>query len=744
MISLYRVELRRLALSKYSWIAASLCLCAPLLGYSMYQMSSAIITTNQYIVNPVLAGTTIGALLWALLALLETDRVYRAKTDVLVDAIASPVIMALVRIAALVTLAAVVCALCVLAYLPYTIVKMDYLFDFGLYAVTFFTVMLPTWWVSILLSCAFYQITRRIELAGLLYGACAYISVSRFVAGDFFPRWLNPLINTYSDGFSSLYFLRIAFYTRVLWLCLSGGAYALSLMCVYRYQRNLMFSILRGLKKKTLPAVSTALLAAGVLLWSRQPFVDHGPAEWGDRDDELHEKYGYGNSDNDTTASAFTYRLTTKPATGRLHGIAEYTISPSQSGSDSSRKSVGLNWGYTIKRIVCDEKEVNFETTKDVLYDMRWTTFMPPQGEWKTLTIEFEGYPGMLRCFAPYTWGSEVTRDYVCLNNASAMPRLTGITAPQSFTLELVLPGNLVPIANHCFLTDFIENADGIYANGIYASGTKTWKGAVSGRSLWITAADYMMDTFNAASMDIDFVYSKKYEKVIKEHNILGALADVFNWCTDRLGKLSWAGDRNLLMVQRSEISGGGNAGEGWVEWGEAVFTPFNLNDPLKGASAAEVFVHEMVHQWWGGLGVLCGWSEGPWTDEGLTVYTTYRLMKDKYGEEYAKKYYIDVWQDAVDKQERSFYYRNPEYLDRLPERYRAEMNYGYMGTNHYCRMPLMILKAEQLVGGEEKMDAILRAIQSEYERDGHFFTFQDFLDYCKLTEEDLILDKNF
>jgi hypothetical protein len=240
-LSLYRVELRRLALSKYSWIAAFLSLCGPLFGYSIFQggfpalgVSSAALTANRYIVNPVFAGTVLGALLWALLTFMETDRVYRAKTDVLVDAVASPVRMALARVAALFTLAAIVCALCVVVYLPYTIVKMDYLFDFGLYAISFFAIMLPTWWVSILLASSLYLIFRRIELAALLYCACAYISLSGFAIYNFFLRWLNPLILTYSDGFSSLYYLRIAFYTRIMWLCLSGGVYAFSLMFVYR------------------------------------------------------------------------------------------------------------------------------------------------------------------------------------------------------------------------------------------------------------------------------------------------------------------------------------------------------------------------------------------------------------------------------------------------------------------------------------------------------------------------------
>ena len=55
--------------------------------------------------------------------------------------------------------------------------------------------------------------------------------------------------------------------------------------------------------------------------------------------------------------------------------------------------------------------------------------------------------------------------------------------------------------------------------------------------------------------------------------------------------------------------------------------------------------------------------------------------------------------------------------------------------------MPLMILKAEKLVGGEENMDKIMRkmyADRGDYAQIG--FTYADFLDYCGLSESDLEL----
>ena len=56
--------------------------------------------------------------------------------------------------------------------------------------------------------------------------------------------------------------------------------------------------------------------------------------------------------------------------------------------------------------------------------------------------------------------------------------------------------------------------------------------------------------------------------------------------------------------------------------------------------------------------------------------------------------------------------------------------------------MPLKILKAEQLVGGEEAMDQILNSLfNRELDPMYPYLTYQEFLDACGLTEEDLSLD---
>ncbi len=725
LFSIYLVELRRLILSKFVWFTTALSFCSLLYGYVItskgYEDSTM---TNQYIAQPILTGAAIGAVLWAILALLESDRIYRAKTDTLIDTMISPVVMALSRVLVLMTLSLLVALLCMIFFLPYTMIKIDYLFNPLLYFSSYLMLIPPIWWCSILLASAFYHITHQIELAGLLYVGCVYFSYSRYVSRSYFARWINPIIIGYSDGFSNALILRITFYARVFWLLLAGGLWLLSTLCIRRYQKGLTGSFLRSLRKVYIPVISAMLLCMGVLLWVFQPYVNHAPYEWID-DDTCFE--------NKTAASVshITYNLTAKTS-GIVNGIAEYTIDKSNNLKDN----IWLDPGYRILSVTCDGKDIPFHTLKKDINEFRKTTLTIPKGAAMKLVIKYRGMPQMLRCFIPYSWDNTSSLDYVSLSNGATIPTYTSFEHPDKYDLKLTLPRKLVPIINHQLLTDYAQNSNG----------TRTWKKSdMTGYTVWLTACDYENVEFQGAGATINLIYSKKYDQNIKKYDIPQSISDVMDYCTAHLGPLSFINSGKLMMVQRSaSFGGGGGAGEGWVEWTEDLFTQNNLSDKMKGANAAEVFAHEIIHEWWGGLGVYCG-DNGLWSDEGLDVYTTYRLMKEKYGSLYAKQNYVDKWKTAVEEQNRGYYNRHPEMLTKLPEKYQAELKSHSQEINLYCRMPLMILKAEQLVGGEASMDKILRSIQEKYAQDPEKYTnpfsYQEFLSACGLKEEDLNLE---
>lgn len=722
LFSLYRVELRRLLQSRPIWIITILCLCALLPGYSVFTPSSAEVMSGKYIVNPVLAGTVIGAILWAVITILETDRLHRSSTDVLTDSIASPISLSAAKTLAMMTISVFVTVIVSLLYLPFTAAKMEYLFAADFYFAHFLVFMLPTWWISILFADAFYQITRRIELSVMLYAVLAYFSFSGFVSDDYFMCWLNPLIVTCSDGFPSYWPLRIGIYTRMIWLAIALGAWLMSLMCIRRYQKNLVSSFVRGLKKVYFPVAAMLCISAGAFLWVSQPFIDHGPEEYDENYYDKHNDVPKGN------VSAVHYLLKADPMTGKLSGRAEYRLISVMSGENM----LTLNAGYKITRITYDDKDIEYETRNDDTNGERSTIFTLPDTNGKRLVVEYEGFPTVARYMLP-SISDSIDPDYISLMGASIAPDMMNYNIDnKNTTFEITIPDGLIPIFAHEQMMDFTVNNDG----------TKTWKRTGEFIGLFFSAGKFVIDSFSAGEAGIDFAYGKIYEEPVQDYDIRQSVVDVFDYCSRHYGESSYNTDKRLLMIQRSAMFGGGFAAKGFCEWSETYLSPETLKDADKGANSTEVFIHEMIHQWWGGFGLKC-LDDGLWSDEGLTVYSTYRLVKEKYGRIYAQQYYIDEWQKAVDEQNRNFYNRYPEYFEKLPKKYQANINESNLGTNLYKRMPLMILKAEELVGGEEKMDEILRkmyADRASYDY-GEEFTYQDFLNYCGLTEEDLCLE---
>lgn len=236
--------------------------------------------------------------------------------------------------------------------------------------------------------------------------------------------------------------------------------------------------------------------------------------------------------------------------------------------------------------------------------------------------------------------------------------------------------------------------------------------------------------------------YGRKHQKVMEEVGGAEAVKEVVNYCTEHYGVLSFGTGKALKLIQ-SRVAGGGYATDGASLLDEADFTAANLGDGSKGAASGEVMIHELVHQWWG-LGNMFDSSDenNPWSAEGLTVYTTYRIVKELYGEEYAREHYIEQWQQAVDDYYLNFYVRNPEYLDELPSDQQLEISNSLSYVRKYCEMPLKILKAEELAGGEEAMDQILYELfNRELDPTYPYLTYEDFLEACGLKEEDLNLD---
>lgn len=717
-------ELTRLLRGRLTWLAAALTVLSPLAGLTVYRSASADTMQSLYVANPALAGGVLGGLLFALLTLCDCARTSRCRVEALCDAAVSPLTAALARLMALLGTAALTLALTLLAWLPWTAHTVGAVFDGGDYLLAYLILMGLALPLCILLAGAAWQFTRRFDLSLVLVAALAALSLTIW-RDNWQLCWLNPCVWALSDDFSNFRILRSAAYMRLTWLLGLAGLWALSYLCIRRYGRGPLGSLARTARRVYRPLLAAALLLCCGWSCAAQPFIDH--------------------SNPDLSAMTFltmeplegvaclrrSAQVTPDTRRGTVAGTASYHLQ-NTTGQEQT-VALGVTPGYTISNVRANGVEVPFSVSDYQEYNEAKLEVAIPAEEQVELTLEYGGFPQ--EDLPTMQGGKELSGEYLCLENAALSPRLMNVMPGEDgypATIEITLPAAMTVIP-------FCASEAEVVAE--HGDGTKTWRYETNRAGGILYAGDYVREEIQAGGLTIDFYYGRKHQAVMEAAGAAEAVKSVVDYCTAHYGMLSFGSGDTLKLIQ-SRVTGGGYAANGASLLDEADFTADNLSDTGKGGGAGEVMIHELVHQWWG-LGNMFDASDesSPWSAEGLTVYTTYRIVKERYGPSYAQEHYVDQWQQAVDNYYLNFYVRNPDYLEALPEEERLEISNSLRYVRQYCEMPLKILKAEQLVGGEEAMDRILRGLfNRELDPMYPYLTYQDFLNACGLTEEDLNL----
>ena len=723
-IRLFSLELGRLLRSRLTWLLLLLTVLSPAAGLFLYQPADSTML-SRYLANPTLAGGVAGGILFGLLTVLELDRHRRSRVDVLTDAAVSPLTLALVRLLALLAAAALATVLTMAAWLPISVHLIGSVFtgtDYVLAYLLFLGLALP---LSILLAGAAYQFTRRADLSLVLFAALAGLSLTVW-ADDWQLCWLNPNVWSMSDDFTNFRLFRSVAYMRLTWLAALSGVWAVSYLCIRRYGKGLLGSLARSVRRVYRPAIALALLACSGTAYAAQPFYDHS-----NPDLTAMELYNLDYAEEITFLSR-TVQVFPDTQAGTVTGQAVYRFqNPSGQGWTVS---LGLDPGYDLTARanggIVSAVRTGYEESNMAL----WEIDLPADPELE-LTLEYGGFPRDWNLSSTAQGDPEISGTYLCLENQALFPYLLNVMPGEEgypTTVEITLPESMLAIPFGTSKAEVVaERADG----------TRTWRYGSNSTGGILYAGDYICERIEAGGMTIEFYYGHKHQAVMEAAGAADAVKAVVNYCTEHYGQLSYGTGETLKLIQ-SRVAGGGYAVDGASLLNESDFTTDNLSDTDKGTVPGEVFIHELVHQWWG-LGNMFDVADetSPWSSEGLTVYTTYRIVKELYGEDYARKHYVDQWQREVDDYFLNFYVRHPEYLEMLPEAERLNIAGSLSGVRHYSEMPLKILKAEQLVGGEAAMDRILHDLfNREIDYAYPYLTYQDFLDACGLTEEDLDL----
>ena len=724
-LKLFPLELGRLLQSRLTWLIVLLTVLSPAAGLVLYRPATSTTMLSLYLANPAMAGGVAGGILFGALTVYELDRVSRSRADVLMDAAVSPLTMALTRLLALLAAAVGTLALTMLVWLPVSAGLIGSVFSGVDYALAYGLLMGLALPLSILAAGAAYQFTRRADLSLVLFAAFAALSLTVW-ADDWQLCWLNPCVWALSDDFSNFRVFRSVAWMRLTWLAALAGVWTVSYLCVRQYGKGLFGSLARGVRRAYRPVIALALLACSGTAYAAQPFIDHS-----NPDLTVMSFYEIPYAEGVTFLSR-SAQVFPDTAAGTVTGRASYRFE-NTSGQEQSI-SFGVNPGYTISNVQVGGADVPFTVSGYQEYNEARLEVTIPAEEQVELTMEYSGFPQ--ESLPTMQGGKELSDDYLCLENSALSPRVMNVLPGENgypAAIEITLPASMTAVPFGSSEAEVVSEND---------DSTRTWRYEDNGAGGILYAGDYVREDIEAGGMTIQFYYGRKHQAVMEAAGAVDAVKAVVDYCTEHYGKLSFGSGETLKLIQ-SRVAGGGYATDGASLLDEADFTANNLGDAAKGGGAGEVMMHELVHQWWG-LGNMFDTSDStsPWSAEGLTVYTTYRIVKELYGEAYAQEHYVNQWQQAVDDYYLDFYVRCPEYLERLPESVRLNISNSLSGMRQYCEMPLKILKAEQLVGGEEAMDQILNSLfNRELDPMYPYLTYQEFLDACGLTEEDLSLD---
>lgn len=742
IFSYLRVELNRIFHSKIVYLIMMLTMLCPIAGYKLYNNGGLDRTlSGHFIGNPSVAGALGGGILFAMLTLLEFNEVHKYKTEALTNSIVSPLILNVVRLFAMGIVAFITVSITSIIYYPYTAMEMGSIFDGYIYWNSFFLLILPSVLLSILAASAFYQIFHRTDLSMVTFIVFMAPNLINSLPIGNILRWIKPSVPGLSDYFGNTAVFRLMEHNRLFWFLMFGGLWLIGLLSVRTYGKGLFGSIFRNSRRIYIPLLAVAMISGGCYAFINQPDVyllsKKEIVEVLEALNEKSEDSRY-KVNKELQLLNSDLNISFDGSKGSLSAKAVYSF---QNLSDSEQEcKLKINPGYTINQVKINDEVVPLKKLDSLEAN---AAFIVPTGKNINVTMEYEGRPKIFYMVSDDCLDTNISDKYIDLASKEIIPELKVADSKENsdLTAQLTMPSGLIPIVNPAQEDEAgkeVSNLTGDTMKLLSEAGDKkTWFVHLKGTSFDLMAGDYVMKQLGNEEMPIEFYYSSKHEGNMKNTSAEKVMKDTIDYCINHYDKLNnVAKNSPLKIVEKTALFPGGLGFPNYSTMTETCFSEENLNNKLQGASSAEVLSHELAHQWWGVHTIGWGGNNKNWSAEGLAVYTTYRVAKEIHGEEYAQKNYVNQWNELVKDQENNFYNRHPEYLEILPEKYADEISGCNRVTRLYAKMPLQILKAAELVGGEDKMDEILAKLHENSSKEK--ITWQDFLDGCGLKEEDL------
>lgn len=234
----------------------------------------------------------------------------------------------------------------------------------------------------------------------------------------------------------------------------------------------------------------------------------------------------------------------------------------------------------------------------------------------------------------------------------------------------------------------------------------------------WAASPDFKVRKANIDEVEVVFLFLPG--DLYRLPRWLKGAKAVFRYCGSHFGKYPYG----KLVIADSRIGLGTGAAESpmFITMPPDVpFLPQNIRFD------EWVIVHELVHEWWYGI-AASNEAEEAWLDEGMTTYTTRKIMENEYG---TKGNVIDLWGIKISDENLSkFPYLGSTKVDPIVKPSWEFASVASYGVNVYYKTSFVLELLENLVG-KEKMDRFLKEYYDRYQ-----FQHPKTEDFKKLAEE--------
>ncbi|MDP3025436.1 MAG: M1 family metallopeptidase [candidate division Zixibacteria bacterium] len=218
----------------------------------------------------------------------------------------------------------------------------------------------------------------------------------------------------------------------------------------------------------------------------------------------------------------------------------------------------------------------------------------------------------------------------------------------------------------------------------------------------WAASPDFKVRKVNIDGVEVVFLFLPgdlyRFPRWVK------GVEAVLKYCNSHFGKYPY----KKLVVANSSIGLGGA-----MESPMFITMPPDLPFTPENVRLDEwIIIHELVHQWWYGI-VASNEAEEAWLDEGMTTYTTRKIMENEYG---IMGNIIDLWGVKIsDENLTKLVYSTSAKVDPIVKPSWEFLSVASYGVNVYYKTSLVLDLLENLVGKEE-MSSFLKEYYNQFQ----------------------------